>query len=166
MLHPLVPYLLVPVYLACAWAWFLRIGVYLLHETNVHVQLIRVYRRGSDADADVAASSICGANVAASAFAGAAVFLGAIRVAPRTSGGQRRIGGAAGGRMVCAGERGDVGGVFVRAARGRGAVYVVALIETESFLERGWLGGKCFVAGTRMDHFHPSDLKLELKWPS
>ncbi|KAF8202972.1 glucosyltransferase [Pholiota molesta] len=26
MLHPLVPYLLVPIYLACAWAWFLRIG--------------------------------------------------------------------------------------------------------------------------------------------
>ncbi|KAF5312845.1 hypothetical protein D9619_003418 [Psilocybe cf. subviscida] len=26
MFHPSVPYLLVPVYLACAWAWFLRIG--------------------------------------------------------------------------------------------------------------------------------------------
>ncbi|KAF9481684.1 glucosyltransferase [Pholiota conissans] len=26
MLHPAVPYALVPVYLACAWAWFLRIG--------------------------------------------------------------------------------------------------------------------------------------------
>jgi alpha-1,2-glucosyltransferase len=26
MFHPLVPYFLVPVYLACAWAWFLRIG--------------------------------------------------------------------------------------------------------------------------------------------
>jgi len=31
MLHPVVPYLLVPVYLACAWAWFLRVGMlYLL----------------------------------------------------------------------------------------------------------------------------------------
>ncbi|KIM48319.1 glycosyltransferase family 59 protein [Hebeloma cylindrosporum] len=26
MFHPLVPYFLVPVYLVCAWAWFLRIG--------------------------------------------------------------------------------------------------------------------------------------------
>ncbi|KDR84862.1 hypothetical protein GALMADRAFT_233298 [Galerina marginata CBS 339.88] len=26
MLHPLVPHLLVPVYVACAWAWFLRAG--------------------------------------------------------------------------------------------------------------------------------------------
>ncbi|KAF9056698.1 glucosyltransferase [Panaeolus papilionaceus] len=26
MLHPLVPYALVPVYMACAWAWFLRVG--------------------------------------------------------------------------------------------------------------------------------------------
>ncbi|KJA26077.1 glycosyltransferase family 59 protein [Hypholoma sublateritium FD-334 SS-4] len=26
MLHPLVPYLLVPIYLACTWAWFLRIS--------------------------------------------------------------------------------------------------------------------------------------------
>ncbi|KAF8971473.1 glucosyltransferase [Flammula alnicola] len=26
MFHPLVPYLLVPVYLACTWAWFLRVG--------------------------------------------------------------------------------------------------------------------------------------------
>ncbi|KAF9452582.1 glycosyltransferase family 59 protein [Macrolepiota fuliginosa MF-IS2] len=26
MFHPLVPYLLVPIYLACAWAWFLRAG--------------------------------------------------------------------------------------------------------------------------------------------
>jgi len=24
--HPMVPYLLIPVYLACAWAWFLRVG--------------------------------------------------------------------------------------------------------------------------------------------
>lgn len=27
MLHPAVPYLLIPGYLACGWAWFLRIGV-------------------------------------------------------------------------------------------------------------------------------------------
>ncbi|KAF8905457.1 glucosyltransferase [Gymnopilus junonius] len=26
LLHPLVPYLLVPVYIACAWAWFVRTG--------------------------------------------------------------------------------------------------------------------------------------------
>ncbi|KAJ8703038.1 glucosyltransferase [Pleurotus ostreatus] len=26
MLHPAIPHLLVPVYLACAWAWFLRVG--------------------------------------------------------------------------------------------------------------------------------------------
>ncbi|PFH50766.1 glycosyltransferase family 59 protein [Amanita thiersii Skay4041] len=26
MFHPLVPFLLVPVYLACGWAWFLRVG--------------------------------------------------------------------------------------------------------------------------------------------
>jgi len=26
MLHPVVPYLLIPGYLACGWAWFLRIG--------------------------------------------------------------------------------------------------------------------------------------------
>lgn len=26
MLHPIVPYLLIPGYLACGWAWFLRIG--------------------------------------------------------------------------------------------------------------------------------------------
>ena len=28
LLHPLVPYLLVPGYIACVWAWFLRIGTY------------------------------------------------------------------------------------------------------------------------------------------
>jgi alpha-1,2-glucosyltransferase len=27
MLHPLVPYLLIPGYIACAWAWFLRLGM-------------------------------------------------------------------------------------------------------------------------------------------
>jgi len=27
MLHPVVPYLLVPIYLACAWAWYLRVAV-------------------------------------------------------------------------------------------------------------------------------------------
>lgn len=26
MFHPLVPYLLVPIYLACGWAWYLRVG--------------------------------------------------------------------------------------------------------------------------------------------
>ncbi|KII93695.1 glycosyltransferase family 59 protein [Plicaturopsis crispa FD-325 SS-3] len=26
MLHPAVPYLLIPAYIACAWAWFLRVG--------------------------------------------------------------------------------------------------------------------------------------------
>ncbi|EPQ61060.1 glucosyltransferase [Gloeophyllum trabeum ATCC 11539] len=26
MLHPVVPYLLIPGYIACAWAWFLRVG--------------------------------------------------------------------------------------------------------------------------------------------
>ncbi len=26
LLHPLIPYLLVPGYIACAWAWYLRIG--------------------------------------------------------------------------------------------------------------------------------------------
>jgi alpha-1,2-glucosyltransferase len=26
MLHPAVPYLLIPGYVACAWAWFLRVG--------------------------------------------------------------------------------------------------------------------------------------------
>ncbi|KAF8078328.1 glucosyltransferase [Lyophyllum atratum] len=26
MFHPLVPYILIPVYIACAWAWFLRVG--------------------------------------------------------------------------------------------------------------------------------------------
>jgi alpha-1,2-glucosyltransferase len=27
MLHPVVPYLLIPGYVVCGWAWFLRIGV-------------------------------------------------------------------------------------------------------------------------------------------
>lgn len=27
MLHPIMPYILVPGYLACAWAWFLRAGM-------------------------------------------------------------------------------------------------------------------------------------------
>ena len=27
-LHPVAPYLLIPGYIACAWAWFLRIGMY------------------------------------------------------------------------------------------------------------------------------------------
>ena len=31
MLHPVIPYLLVPGYLACAWAWFLRTGQFLPH---------------------------------------------------------------------------------------------------------------------------------------
>ncbi len=26
LLHPVVPYVLVPGYVACAWAWYLRIG--------------------------------------------------------------------------------------------------------------------------------------------
>jgi len=26
MVHPMMPYALVPVYLACAWAWWLRVG--------------------------------------------------------------------------------------------------------------------------------------------
>lgn len=26
MFHPIVPYLLIPAYVACAWAWFLRVG--------------------------------------------------------------------------------------------------------------------------------------------
>lgn len=26
MLHPVVPYLLIPLYIACAWAWWLRVG--------------------------------------------------------------------------------------------------------------------------------------------
>ncbi|KIY65907.1 glycosyltransferase family 59 protein [Cylindrobasidium torrendii FP15055 ss-10] len=26
MLHPIVPYMLIPAYIACAWAWFLRVG--------------------------------------------------------------------------------------------------------------------------------------------
>jgi len=26
MFHPLVPYLLVPIYLVCGWAWYLRVG--------------------------------------------------------------------------------------------------------------------------------------------
>lgn len=26
MFHPVVPYLLIPAYLACTWAWFLRVG--------------------------------------------------------------------------------------------------------------------------------------------
>lgn len=30
MLHPLVPYLLVPVYIVCGWAWFLRVGTSVL----------------------------------------------------------------------------------------------------------------------------------------
>lgn len=28
MFHSTVPYLLIPVYVACAWAWFLRAGMY------------------------------------------------------------------------------------------------------------------------------------------
>ena len=31
LLHPLVPYLLVPGYIACGWACFLRIGAYRLY---------------------------------------------------------------------------------------------------------------------------------------
>lgn len=27
MFHPLAPYALIPIYLACAWAWFLRVGM-------------------------------------------------------------------------------------------------------------------------------------------
>ena len=28
MVHPIMPYALVPVYLACAWAWWLRVGMW------------------------------------------------------------------------------------------------------------------------------------------
>ncbi|KAF8168233.1 glucosyltransferase [Crassisporium funariophilum] len=40
LLHPAVPYALVPVYLACAWAWFLRVG---LDQTLLQSLLLPVF---------------------------------------------------------------------------------------------------------------------------
>lgn len=31
MLHPIVPYLLIPGYIVCAWVWFLRVGEWGCH---------------------------------------------------------------------------------------------------------------------------------------
>lgn len=39
MFHPLVPYLLTPAYLACTWAWFLRVGE---HQTLLQTLLLPV----------------------------------------------------------------------------------------------------------------------------
>ena len=35
MLHPLVPYLFIPGYIACAWAWFLRAGKFTFSDSQV-----------------------------------------------------------------------------------------------------------------------------------
>ena len=42
MLHPIIPYLLIPGYIACAWAWYIRIGKssHWLRSTMVHCKLL------------------------------------------------------------------------------------------------------------------------------
>ena len=40
MVHPMMPYALVPVYLACAWAWWLRVGMCQPHKVRNKPKLI------------------------------------------------------------------------------------------------------------------------------
>lgn len=158
MFHPLMPYLLVPIYLACAWAWFLRIGTYPHLTRTCANMLIWVYRRGPNAAADATITCMCSADAATGTTARAKVLLGAVYIAPRAGVRRWGVGGIIRGRVVCAGERGDDERVFVRAAGGCGSLHVVGLIEHRKKVVGSVLRTRLF-----MLHFTLTNPKLKPK---
>ena len=133
MLHPLVPYLLTPAYLACAWAWFLRTGESkFLNECTAEVVDSRGRHR-SDPASKSAAASVCCADAAAYASAGTAVLLDSLCAAAVAGERCASVGSGSGGTMVHYNQRHNDGGVSVPPKGRRRAVYVVdSQTETKS----------------------------------
>lgn len=90
LFHPLLPYTFIPVYLACGWAWFLRIGECRL--LLARTRRLLACRQRSDSIADVAATRLYDSNSASDPSVGASVFLDTLFTAPLASGGCSLVG--------------------------------------------------------------------------
>lgn len=83
MVHPMMPYALVPVYLACAWAWWLRVGMCQLHKGRNEPKLI--WRRTrSNIATKLAFTFVRGSNLATNPPARAALLFDTIYIAEIT----------------------------------------------------------------------------------
>ena len=83
MVHPIMPYALVPVYLACAWAWWLRVGMCQPHKGRSDTKLI--WRRTrSDIATKLAFTLFRGSNLATNPPAWAALLFDSIYLAEIT----------------------------------------------------------------------------------
>ncbi|EFI28605.1 DIE2/ALG10 family protein [Coprinopsis cinerea okayama7 len=81
LLHPAVPYLLVPAYLACAWAWYLRAGA--CFPAGVRSRLIQhVTSKRPDAVAEPALARVCGPNLASNSVVGTALLFDSVHPSP------------------------------------------------------------------------------------
>ena len=68
MVHPMMPYALVPAYLACAWAWWLRVGKCQPYKGRNEPELIRRRTRSNFAP-KLAFTLVCGSNLATNPLA-------------------------------------------------------------------------------------------------
>lgn len=79
MLHPAIPHLLVPVYLACAWAWFLRVGeCATLTSPSIDPLTTRPFRKAADYFTDIVTPDLRLAHPPAHPSFGASVFLDSV----------------------------------------------------------------------------------------
>ena len=67
MVHPIMPYALVPVYLACAWAWWLRVGKCQPYKGKKPKLIWR--RMRSNFATKLALTLVCGSNPATNSLA-------------------------------------------------------------------------------------------------
>ena len=63
MVHPVMPYALAPVYVGCAWAWWLRVGMCQSYKGKNEPELI-LYRTRSNFATKLASTLVCDSNPA------------------------------------------------------------------------------------------------------
>lgn len=100
LLHPVVPYLLIPGYIACAWTWFLRTGTCLQYRTSTdRVEKVfdlndikSAHRPGSNLTAEYYPPHLRGAHAGSYPSLGAAILPHPIYIAESTGGGRPTMG--------------------------------------------------------------------------
>jgi len=129
LVHPLVPYLLIPGYIVCAWIWFLRVGAYGCAASMLIEGYLWLPRARTNASTDPTPAFMHTSGSTSDTPVGASLLFDPLRVIARPACRRADMGFAVRGTLVWVNQLWNYVRLLVQGTGGRWAIHMVDLFS-------------------------------------